>query len=399
MPTPESRLLADGKTLRHFVRVRDPRPGKKLFSSRTFATRPEADMFCRDVENRGAEKALDELDREAGLLDEKTLDEWAPIHFSALTEPNEDTIGRYQRIYARNWSPQLGHLRLSQISRVDVSQALNQVTGRDKTVMNAWGVLTHMLKMAAADGLIPKSPTVGVRPGRRTDHEDVEHRYLTQGEFWMVLDATPEYWRPLVMMLAGTGMRWGELAALMVADIDLDNAAVRVTKAEKADATARSKRYVGPTKSRKSRRTVTLPVEVIDLVKPLLDRPGNERLFLPPKGGPLRHRTFYMDIWQKKSLGFGRTDEDGNKVLTLSDPQPRLHDLRHSHVAWLIAAGVPLPVIQARLGHEKITTTIDTYGHLMPDIQRAAADAASMVLGRPTKSQTKALKSGRGRDQ
>jgi hypothetical protein len=44
----------------------------------------------------------------------------------------------------------------------------------------------------------------------------------------------------------------------------------------------------------------------------------------------------------------------------------RFHDLRHTHVAWLIAGGVPLPHIQARLGHESITTTIDTYGHLLP---------------------------------
>ena len=44
----------------------------------------------------------------------------------------------------------------------------------------------------------------------------------------------------------------------------------------------------------------------------------------------------------------------------------RFHDLRHTHVAWLIAGGTPLPHIQARLGHESITTTIDTYGHLLP---------------------------------
>src|SRR5829696_10449866 len=44
----------------------------------------------------------------------------------------------------------------------------------------------------------------------------------------------------------------------------------------------------------------------------------------------------------------------------------RTHDLRHTHLAWLIAGGAPLPHIQARLGHQSITTTIDTYGHLLP---------------------------------
>ena len=44
----------------------------------------------------------------------------------------------------------------------------------------------------------------------------------------------------------------------------------------------------------------------------------------------------------------------------------RFHDLRHTHVAWLVAGGAALPHIQARLGQESITTTIDTYGHLLP---------------------------------
>jgi integrase len=172
-------------------------------------------------------------------------------------------------------------------------------------------------------------------------------------------------------MLGGTGMRWGELAALTVGDIDTENALVRITKAEKQDPDQPSNTIVGPVKSKKSRRSVTLPAEVLDEILSLMEgRKRNDRLFLPPNGGPLRHRTFYRDIWLKKSVG-----KSG-----IREPYPRLHDLRHSHVAWLIAAGASLPVIQARLGHEKITTTIDTYGHLMPDIQRAAADAAGLVF-------------------
>lgn len=41
--------------------------------------------------------------------------------------------------------------------------------------------------------------------------------------------------------------------------------------------------------------------------------------------------------------------------------RPRIHDLRHSHASWLIAVKVPLPVIQRRMGHESITTTVDTH--------------------------------------
>jgi integrase len=368
MPGIETRKITGG--VRYVVRVRDSVRGR--YTSATFATEPEAERFVRDCDDRGVTWALEEYRRAKDEADELTLDQWAKIHFDALTEPSASTVARYRRIYRATWQPALGHLRLSRIGRVDVAKALNGVHGRDKTVLNAWGVLTHMLKLAAQDGLIARSPTIGVRPSRSTEHEDVEHRYLSEAEFWAVLQATPPYWRPLVTMLAGTGMRWGELAALNVGDVDLEQMVVRITKAEKADPDHPSRVVIGPTKSRKSRRTVTLPTEVAEAIAPLCDRPRTARLFLPPNGGPLRHRTFYRDIWLRKSV-------EGSGI---DAPAPRLHDLRHSHVAWLIAAGIPLPVIQARLGHEKITTTIDTYGHLQPDIQRAAADAASMVLAR-----------------
>ena len=369
MPGIETRHLSDGTT-RYFVRVRDPERGK--YTSATFATEPEAQRFVRDVDDRGVSWALAEHRRSEADAAEPTLNEWAVTHFSAITRANPATIARYRRIYRQRWQPHLGHLRLSTISRVDVARALNAQEGKDKTVLNAWGVLTHMLKQAAADGLIPRSPTVGVRPSRQTSHEDVEHRYLTQAEFWHVLDATPEHWRPLIMFLAGTGCRWGEASALTVGDVDLAAMTVRIVKAEKQDPEHPGRTIIGPTKSRKSRRTVTLPAEVCAMLAPIMaGRKRTDRLFLAPRGGPVRHRTFYVDLWIKTIL----------KRAELEDPQPRLHDLRHSHVAWLIAAGAQLPVIQARLGHEKITTTIDTYGHLLPDIQRAAAEAASLVLG------------------
>lgn len=353
------------------VRDPDPLPGRSGYTSATFATEPEAQRFVRDVEDRGVAWALADYRRSKDDADGLTLDQWATVHFDALTEPSAGTVRRYRRIYAEAWQPTLGHLRLTDITRVHVATALNLVDGSDKTRKNKWAVLTHMLKLAAQDGHIPRTPTHGVKLGIRTSHETEEHRYLTHAEFWAVVDATPAHWRPLVILLGGSGMRWGELAALTVADIDVDNLAVRIMKAEKQDPDNPSQTIIGPPKTRRARRTVTLPTEVIEALVPLVEgRRKSERLFLPPKGGPLRHRTFYRDIWLRKSL------PDSGIAL----PLPRLHDLRHSHVAWLIAQGVPLPVIQARLGHEKITTTIDTYGHLLPDLQRAAADAAGRVF-------------------
>ncbi|WP_436702156.1 tyrosine-type recombinase/integrase [Nocardioides sp. BYT-33-1] len=371
MPGIEQRVNKRSGETRYVVRVRNPDKigGKGFYTSATFATEAEAKTFVRDCDDRGVSWALEEYHRGQEEAAEMTLDDWSEQHFTSLTKANPATIADYRRIYKAKWSPTLGRMRLSSIGRVHVAQALNSLDGSDKTRMNAWAVLTHMLKVAAQDGHISKSPTVGVELDRRTDHMREEHRYLTEAEFFAILAALPEHWRPLVMTLGGTGMRWGEAAALTVADVDLTAAVVRITKAERRGAERRKDTTIGPTKTRRSRRTVTLPNEVVDALGPLVrDRKAKDPLFLPPKGGPLRHRRFYQ-VWQAAIV-----------KAKIADPAPRLHDLRHSHVAWLIARGVPLPVIQARLGHENISTTIDTYGHLMPDLQQAAADAASQVF-------------------
>lgn len=372
MPSVETRPLAGGGT-RYVVRVRDPdpEPGKKGYTSATFATRPEAEAFVRDIDQRGVTWALAEHRRHEDEDREMRLDQWAERHFASLTRPTPGTLATYRRIYAREWHPRLGHLRLSQITRETLARAVLELDGSDKTIRNAWGVLSSMLKVAVLDGHLPRHPGAGIALPERTSHTKAEHRYFTHDEWWTLLDATPDHWRPFVWMLGGTGMRWGEAVALDVGDVNLDAATVRVTKAEKWDVSNRGQRVVGPPKTRKARRTITLPPEVVEAVRPLVEgRRPKETLFLAPRGGTVQHRTFYSDIWRAKCCQ------------PLDDPAPRIHDLRHSHVAWLIAEGIPLPVIQARLGHEKITTTVDTYGHLLPDVQKAAADAASRVLGR-----------------
>ena len=61
----------------------------------------------------------------------------------------------------------------------------------------------------------------------------------------------------------------------------------------------------------------------------------------------------------------------------------RSHDLRHTYAALLIAQGVHAKVLQDRLGHASITTTLDTYGHLMTGLDEAAADALDTLRSGP----------------
>lgn len=79
---------------------------------------------------------------------------------------------------------------------------------------------------------------------------------------------------------------------------------------------------------------------------------------------------FHTHVWRKLM-----------KALAAEGIAPfRFHDLRHTHVAWLVAGGAPLPHIQARLGHESITTTIDTYGRLLPAGDELISDIIDTAL-------------------
>lgn len=364
--------LVNPKTGEVYYRIRYRKDGKQRALSFYGPTaKDDADEFAALLASLGADKAVqwwnNHLDRER-QEDGLTLDQWWPDYLKALTNVTEGTRLTYDRTYRRVWSS-LGPMPLSAITRADIAARINELsaTKSDKTVRNAFGVLTSCLKVAVADGLLLTNPAAGIKLPRRTAHTDTEMRFLTYDEWGALYDALPAHYRPLFTMLIGTGMRWGEAEALTVADVTLQpTAVVRINKAAKWNA-SRATREIGPTKTRKSKRTVTLPPEVIAEIAPLLNRPGSERLFLAPKGGPLRHRTVYDD-WK------------GAVEKARLDPQPRIHDLRHSHVAWLIAANVPLPVIQARLGHEHISTTIDRYGHLLPDLQAAAMEAASVAM-------------------
>jgi integrase len=62
----------------------------------------------------------------------------------------------------------------------------------------------------------------------------------------------------------------------------------------------------------------------------------------------------------------------------------RFHDLRHSCASLLLVQGVPARVVMETLGHSNISITMDTYTHVLPELQRQAADAMDRALGNRT---------------
>lgn len=297
-----------------------------------------------------------------------TVFEWVTRHVASIAPViSAGTLQEYERTIRIHIEPAaLGATPLTSVRREDVQRWIGELVRRPlkpKSVENHYIVFASAIRAAVDGQIITANPCHGVTLPRADDHTEEEHHYLTVNELDTLTAALYRPYRPLVTFLARSGLRWGEATALRVGDVT--GPSVRVERAWQKE-TKTTGRILGAPKTYRSRRTVSLDAVTMAALEPLLmGREPDEWLFTAPDGErPVARQTF-RDHWLKA-------------VATIDKPATP-HDLRHTHASWLIAAGVPLPVIQRRLGHSSITTTIDTYGHLAPDADLTVLAALNEV--------------------
>ena len=151
------------------------------------------------------------------------------------------------------------------------------------------------------------------------------------------------------------GLRIGELFALTAADVDLNEKVIHITKSLQRIS---RQDVITPPKTEKGIRDITIPdflaKELENYMDMIYDCKGEARLF------EISKNALYYPM-KKHSQDAGV-------------PKIRIHDIRHSHVAYLIEKGVSPMAIAERLGHENVNITLGTYGHLYPNKQREIAD-------------------------
>jgi integrase len=173
----------------------------------------------------------------------------------------------------------------------------------------------------------------------------------------------------------GTGLREGELFALRWQDIDFKNGVLTVRQTLTR---VKGQPVFKEPKTEKSRRTVPIPQDILSELKVHRARQAQEKLLLGPMyqdkdlvfatvdGRPLEKRSFlrhFEDLLAKSGL-----------------PHVRFHDLRHTYATLLLQAGEHPKVVQELLGHAQISTTLDIYSHVLPELKQAAAAKLNKLL-------------------
>ena len=229
-----------------------------------------------------------------------------------------------------------------------------------QTVTNYHRVLHHALGQAVKWELLPRNIMERVRPPRV--HKP-EFRSFSPDEVSLLLTAArgTDYHLPIHLAVY-TGLRRAEVLGLRWSDVDLDARTLTVNRT--MSALRGEPMHINAPKSSRSRRAVAFGEGTASLLTMRRGAPDDQ--VCARSGGA---------VLTPRSLSYGyKTIADSCGVSV------RFHDLRHTHASLLLAAGVPVHVVQARLGHATIQTTVDTYGHLLPTSDAEAGTVLEATL-------------------
>jgi integrase len=293
-------------------------------------------------------------------------------------ERKPTTKAQYAMLSRTQLEPEpFGATRLDKLRPTTVERLIVTLRGKglsDSTVRQVYTVLRQALDVAVRDGLLGVNPAAMVKqPGvaRR------EARYLSAADVVRLLDAAKglRYYLA-VLLMATTGLRRGEVAGLMWADLDLDKGELVVRHTlSRVD----GELVLSEPKTDRSRRRVPLHAGLVTQLRAHRKLQVQERLHAGDR---------WTDTGAVFATEFGTMLDPRNLLRTVEIAAAKAkiadvgaHSLRHSAaVAWL-ESGVHIKAAADLLGHASIAITGDLYGHTSDDTARAAVDGLGTALG------------------
>ena len=328
-------------------------------STTVFKRKKDATDTAREAERQG--KLGKWIDPKAGRI---TVAVWSQKWLGSL-DVSPSTRHNYEELLSSLILPRWGKTPLSRVTLSDVKRWVATMSGprgpiSDSRRRAAGAQLVRMLDAAVDEGLLHSNPArtpsgrVGYlpSPARRK-----AHRYLSHSELEALASASGDH--GTMVRLAGlTGLRWGEVTALQVGDVDYLGRKVTVSRAYSI---VGGKKILGGTKTHEH-RTVALSRAMTDaLARSAQGKDPKELLFATSAGEPLDHSNFARRVLD------GAWRAAGIERLTF-------HDLRHTAASLAISSGASVKAVQGLLGHKSAAMTLDVYAGLFDTDAEALAE-------------------------
>ncbi|MGS2805964.1 tyrosine-type recombinase/integrase [Nocardia sp. MW-W600-9] len=347
------------------LRVRYRTPSGSQTTKRGFRRKIDAEQFAATVE---VKKMTGEYI--APSMGRLTVAEMGAAWIKRQIHTKESWSERVESIWRVHIEPQWGPRKLASIERHEIKDWIAGIDRAASTVADIHGVLSMILDEAVEEKRIAANPAAKIDLPRRVP---VDHVYLTHDQV-ASLAAECSKGEEIVMLLAYSGLRWGEMAALRPRDVDLRRRRIHIARS----ASKVNSRTVITTPKTWELRSVAVPAEVAELLAPVV---GAQRdpvglLWSRPDGTPIRPPT--TTHWFRKAVGRCITasvpvGEDGTRG-PATFPRVTAHQLRHTAASLMISSGAHVKTVQRQLGHKSATMTLDNYGHLFDDDLDGVAD-------------------------
>ena len=341
------------RTNRWEARYRDPLGGQR---TKTFDTKADAKAFLANMETNIARGSWRNSGRSRAKFS-RVAAEW----LASNPAKRATTYSRDATVIRTHLDPVLGELAVNCIQPAHVQQVVERMGERGLGPRPSGPISAccgrYSVRAVETD-IIDRSPCRGIHlPEMARTRRPV---VSADGVERLVAAMPPEY--RAAVLLGALGLRQGEVFGLRVGAVDF----LRRTLSVRATLNEVEGNFVeGDGETRWSRRTIAVPDRVVEELSAHLARTGRtdaeDLVFQAPGGGPVRATNFRNRVYDPavRQAGLGGLS---------------FHRLRHSAGHMLRELGVPLEVIQKRLGHSSIRTTADIYGSLPERVDRPVAE-------------------------
>lgn len=291
-----------------------------------------------------------------------------------------EQYGRYLRLHI---VPNIGGVRLAQVTAADLNRMYAGLLASGlsaRTVRLVHAVVHRMFRDAAKWDLIGRNPAEAADPPRQPGGKTHKLTTWTASQlrdFLADCDQAHDPWRSLWTFLATTGVRRAEAIGLRWADVDLDRAVCRVVQQV---VLVGGEVILDTPKTQASARPVTLDGRTVAALRQHRKEQNEHRLLM---GAGWRDHDL---VWCRET-GEPLRPKRVNELLNGSIRRAGAahispHGLRHTWATLALEQGVHPKVVQERLGHTRIGTTMDIYTHSTPVMHRQAADdVAAAIFG------------------
>jgi integrase len=345
---------------------RDPKSGKYLQSWATVrGTKKDAEQKLTELQHQ-ADTGL--LIRPGKIHLKEYLERWLRDYVFLNLSPR--TAEGYEHICQHHLIPSLGNITLNGLKPEHLQHYYSekQSSGLSaQTVRHHHTCFHKALQTAVEWGLVARNTADAVSPPRAQSRE---MKVWSEDEMATFLEAarqTPYF--ALFHTALFTGMRRSELLSLRWCDLDLLQCQLSVTRS--LHVLKGGKIVIRQPKTAKGRRLIALSPLTASVLREHHEKQALERVVL---GKPLAGEDLVFCDLEGKPLLPNSVTHAWIKLVRRTGLKPiRLHDARHSHASLMLKQGTHPKIVQERLGHASIQVTLDTYSHVAPGLQEAAA--------------------------